>query len=136
MTTNTNATNLFSMAIGFEAPRNFDNTSAFTEPYGIRVSGEFAQLEQRVNLLEFRLKSDISSGQYNIEKPEVRSWIIVQAGLINTSYTPNTLKLTITIADHPNKHIVANYEINAEENHPEGSGTPITVKGDFDIYYK
>ena len=70
MSTTSDTTDLFSMGIGFESPRNFDYVSAFKDTQGIRVSGEYAELEQPINRIDFYLKGDIGIGPHNVELPE------------------------------------------------------------------
>lgn len=136
MSTTSDTTNVFSMGINGAKPRDFEYANAFTEPYGIRISGEYAELEQQVKGIEFRLADNIEEKQYNVEVPDVSKWVVIDAGLINTRYSPRTLKLKITTADHSTQQIVAEYEIDAKEDHPEGSGISITLKGQIDIHYK
>ncbi|WP_242176037.1 MULTISPECIES: hypothetical protein [unclassified Pseudomonas] len=136
MSTTSDTTNVFSMGINGAKPRDFEYANAFTEPYGFRISGGYAELEQQVKGIEFRLAGNIEEKQYNVEVPDVNKWVAIDAGLIDTHYSPGTLKLEIITVNHTTQQIVAEYEIYAEEDHPEGSGTSITLKGHIDIHYK
>ena len=135
MSTTSDTTNVFSMGINGAKPRDFEYANAFTGPYGIRISGEYAELEQQVKGIEFRLPGNIKEKQYNVEVPDVSKWVVIDAGLIDTHYSPRTLKLEIITVNHSTQQIVAEYEIDAKEDHPKGSGTSILLKGQINIHY-
>lgn len=136
MSTTSDTTNVFGMGINGAKPRDFEYANAFTEPYGIRITGGYAELEQQVKGIEFRLRGEIEKKQYRLEAPDIGDLVVIDAGLVNTHYSPRTVKLDVTRVDHSTRQIVAEYEIYAEEDHPKGSRTPITLKGHIDIHYK
>ncbi|QHD05383.1 hypothetical protein PspR76_06460 [Pseudomonas sp. R76] len=124
------------MGINGAKPRDFEYANAFKEPYGFRISGGYAELEQQVKGIEFRLAGNIEEKQYRLEAPDIGNLVVIDAGLVKTHYSPRTVKLDITRVDHSTRQIVAEYEIYAEDDRPEGTGTSITLKGQIDIHYK
>ncbi|WP_159954426.1 hypothetical protein [Pseudomonas sp. R76] len=136
MSTTSDTTNVFSMGINGAKPRDFEYANAFKEPYGFRISGGYAELEQQVKGIEFRLAGNIEEKQYRLEAPDIGNLVVIDAGLVKTHYSPRTVKLDITRVDHSTRQIVAEYEIYAEDDRPEGTGTSITLKGQIDIHYK